>query len=45
MTVIATGGLSGVFVPALGMVDHHDPDLTLKGMVRIHRHWSGGRNG
>ena len=41
MTVIATGGLAGGFAPAIAAVDHHDPDLTLKGMVRIHRRWSG----
>ena len=45
MTVIATGGLAAVFAPAIAAVDHHDPDLTLKGMVRIHERWKGGGDG
>ena len=45
MTVIATGGLAGVFAPAIAAVDHHDPDLTLKGMVRIHERWKAGGDG
>ena len=45
MTVIATGGLSEVFATAIAAVDHHVPDLTLRGMVLIHQRWSGGRDG
>ena len=45
MTVIATGGLAEVFAAAVPAIDHHDPDLTLKGMVRIHRNWSGADDG
>ncbi|MGC6484240.1 MAG: type III pantothenate kinase [Candidatus Puniceispirillales bacterium] len=36
MTVIATGGLATIFSEAIKGVDHHDPDLTLKGMVAIY---------
>lgn len=36
MTVIATGGLAAIFSDAIEGVDHHDPDLTLKGMVSIY---------
>ena len=36
MTVIATGGLAAIFSQSISGVDHHDPDLTLKGMVSIY---------
>ena len=35
MSVIATGGLAAIFSDQIKGVDHHDPDLTLKGMVSI----------
>lgn len=34
--VVATGGLSGVIAPLTDVIDHHDPDLTLKGLQIIH---------
>lgn len=34
-TVVATGGLAGVVVPACHSVDHHDPFLTLEGLRLI----------
>ena len=34
--VVATGGLSNVIVPHTKVVDHHDEDLTLKGLRIIH---------
>lgn len=36
MTVIATGGLANIFSISIAGVDHHDPDLTLNGMVAIY---------
>lgn len=37
MTVVATGGLAEMFVAATGVIDHLDPDLTLRGLMQIHR--------
>ena len=37
MTVIATGGVSSLFEGALDCVDHFDPDLTIHGLLEIHR--------
>ena len=39
MTVIATGGLAKIFSTIIAGVDHHDPDLTLKGMAMIYDYW------
>ncbi len=36
MTVITTGGLSHIFSTMINGIDHHDPDLTIKGMVKIY---------
>jgi type III pantothenate kinase len=36
MTVVATGGLSHLFRPDLSMIDHVDPDLTMRGLMLIH---------
>src|ERR1700760_4520379 len=36
MTVVATGGLSHLFRPDLDMIDHVDPDLTMRGLMLIH---------
>ena len=36
MTVVATGGLSHLFRPDLAMIDHIDPDLTMRGLMLIH---------
>ena len=35
-TVIATGGLAPLFSRHSGVIQHVDPDLTIKGLVRIH---------
>ncbi len=32
MTVIATGGLAGLFAKATPVIDHHEPDLTIRGL-------------
>jgi type III pantothenate kinase len=36
MTVVATGGLAHLFRPDLPMIDHIDPDLTMRGLMLIH---------
>lgn len=38
MTVIATGGLANLFSTQIDGVDHHDPDLTIRGMAMIYAH-------
>ncbi len=37
MTVVATGGLAPLFMDATSAIDHLDPDLTLRGLLEIHR--------
>jgi type III pantothenate kinase len=37
MTVVATGGLAQMFAEASDAIGHHDPDLTLRGLMLIHR--------
>jgi len=37
MTVIATGGLAPLFAEATEAIHHFDADLTLRGLVQIHR--------
>ncbi|MBT4770686.1 MAG: type III pantothenate kinase [Rhodospirillaceae bacterium] len=37
MTVVATGGLSGLFSKASDCIDHHDPELTLRGLYIINQ--------
>ena len=37
MTVIATGGVSSLFEGALDCVNHFDSDLTISGLLEIHR--------
>ncbi|TAN66034.1 MAG: type III pantothenate kinase, partial [Magnetospirillum sp.] len=37
MTVVATGGLAPLFVEATSCIDHLAPDLTLRGLLEIHR--------
>ena len=39
MTVIATGGLATLFAPATPVIQHVDPDITLRGLVAIHRRY------
>ena len=36
MTVIATGGLSSVFQRQISVIDHADPDLTIRGLMLVH---------
>ncbi len=37
MTVIATGGLSPLFQEGTDVIDHVDPDLTMRGLLEIYR--------
>ncbi|MBF0092978.1 MAG: type III pantothenate kinase [Alphaproteobacteria bacterium] len=37
MTVIGTGGLASLFAEATDVIQHHDPDLTIRGLLEIHR--------
>ncbi len=36
MTVVATGGLAHLFRPDMPLIDHIDPDLTMRGLMLIH---------
>jgi len=36
MTVIATGGLAGLFAKASNMIDYSDPEITERGLVEIY---------
>jgi len=44
MTVIATGGVSSLFEGALDEVDHYDTDLTMNGLLEIHRRLGDNQN-
>lgn len=37
MTVVATGGLAALFADSTGAIQHHDPELTLRGLLKIHQ--------
>ncbi|MBT3306830.1 MAG: type III pantothenate kinase, partial [Alphaproteobacteria bacterium] len=37
ITVVATGGLAGLFSDATKCIQHSDPDLTLRGLLAIYR--------
>jgi type III pantothenate kinase len=37
MTVVATGGVASLFEGATDKIDRFDPDLTIKGLLEIHR--------
>ncbi|MEE2980438.1 MAG: type III pantothenate kinase, partial [Pseudomonadota bacterium] len=37
MTVIATGGLAPLFHAATDAIEHIDDDLTMRGLLEIHR--------
>lgn len=41
MTVVATGGLSSLFAAGTDEIDHVDGDLTLRGLIEIHRRNAG----
>lgn len=43
MTVIATGGLAPLFHEATDIIRHLDPDLTMRGLLEIHRRNARGR--
>lgn len=37
LTVVATGGVVSLFEGATNAIDHFDPDLTIRGLLEIHR--------
>jgi type III pantothenate kinase len=37
LTVVATGGVASLFEGATDVIDHFDPDLTIRGLLEIHR--------
>jgi type III pantothenate kinase len=37
MKVITTGGLAPLFADAISVIEHLDPDLTLRGLYHIHK--------
>ena len=37
MTVVATGGVASLFEGATDCIDHFDSDLTIRGLLEIHR--------
>ncbi|MFM8941024.1 MAG: type III pantothenate kinase [Phenylobacterium sp.] len=41
MTVVATGGVASLFHGATAAIDHFDSDLTIRGMLEIHRRNAG----
>lgn len=43
MTVIATGGVASLFHGATTAIDHFDPDLTIRGLLEIHRRNAAAR--
>lgn len=44
MTVVATGGVASLFRDATTAIDHFDPDLTIRGLLEIHRRNRTGSN-
>jgi type III pantothenate kinase len=43
LTVIATGGVASLFHGATTAIDHFDPDLTIRGLLEIHRRNAAAR--
>ncbi|WP_332771422.1 type III pantothenate kinase [Phenylobacterium sp.] len=43
MTVIGTGGVASLFHGATNAIDHFDPDLTIRGLLEIHRRNTAAR--
>ena len=41
MTVVATGGLARLFHRHIAVIDHMDPDLTIRGLVLVHKRNAG----
>ncbi len=38
MKIVATGGLAPVFRAGTDLIEHEDPDLTIRGLVEVYRH-------
>ena len=43
MTVVATGGLAHLFEKDILAIEHIDPDLTIRGLLLIHRRNAGAK--
>jgi type III pantothenate kinase len=43
MTVIATGGLAHLFEKDISTIEHIEPDLTIHGLLLIHRRSTGAK--
>ncbi len=41
MTVVATGGLAPLFAKGTAVIEHIDPDLTIRGLLEVHRRNGG----
>lgn len=41
MTVVGTGGVAALFHDATTVIDHFDPDLTIRGLLEVHRRNAG----
>ena len=41
MTVVATGGLAPLFAKGTAVIEHTDPDLTIRGLLEVHRRNGG----
>ncbi|MBF0560679.1 MAG: type III pantothenate kinase [Alphaproteobacteria bacterium] len=37
LKVVATGGLASLFMEVTDIINHYDPDLTMRGLLEIHR--------
>ncbi|WP_091739699.1 type III pantothenate kinase [Phenylobacterium immobile] len=44
MTVIGTGGVASLFHGATTAIDHFDPDITIRGLLEIHRTNTTGKD-
>lgn len=44
MTVVATGGISSLFEGATDVIDHFDPDLTIRGLIEIANRYQKDKN-
>jgi type III pantothenate kinase len=44
LLVVATGGLAPLFFGATPAIDRHDPEITMRGLVEIHRRNREGRS-
>jgi type III pantothenate kinase len=43
MSVVGTGGLASLFYKQMNIIDHLDPDLTIRGLIQIHARNTGAK--